>query len=62
MFKAILEMIGSKKAIAMVAGVVVAIAAKRGLELDTEAVAAVVSPILAYILGQGAADFGKAAK
>ena len=44
------------------AGVIVAVAAKRGLDLDTEAVAAIISPILAYILGQGFADFGKSSK
>ena len=59
MFKAVLEMVGSKKAIAAVAGLIVSFALKYGLELDTESVAAVISPILAYILGQGFADQGK---
>jgi len=59
MFKAILDMVGSKKAIAAVAGLIVSFALKYGLELDTESVAAVISPILAYILGQGFADQGK---
>lgn len=59
MLSAIRAMIGSKKAIAAVAGVITAAALKIGLDLDTEAVAAVLSPILAYILGQGVSDLGK---
>ena len=62
MLKALLDMVASKKAISAIAGVIVAFALKYGLELDTESVAAVISPIIAYILGQGVADFGKAAK
>ena len=53
------SLLGSKKFIASTVGVIVALVAKLGIELDTEAVALVISPILAYILGQGVADHGK---
>ena len=59
MINAIKEMLKSKKFIASVAGVIVAATAKIGLDLDTEAVAAIVAPFVAYILGQGWADAGK---
>lgn len=49
----------SKKFRAAIAGVVVALIAKLGIELDTDAVAIIISPILAYIIGQGVADHGK---
>lgn len=60
MIDALKEMIGSKKALAAITGVIVALAARYGLELETEAVAAIVSPIVAYILSQGYVDRGKA--
>jgi hypothetical protein len=47
---------GSKKATVMVAGVIVAMAARLGLDLDPAAVAAVVSPVLVYIAGQAFVD------
>ena len=53
------EMLGSKKAIAMIAGLIVSFAGKYGLELEVEDLTAVLSPILAYILGQSLADVGK---
>lgn len=53
------NLLGSKKFIAAVIGLIVALAAEFGLELDTEAIMAIVSPIIAYILGQGVADIGK---
>jgi hypothetical protein len=62
MWQAIRSMASSKKAVSAAAGVIVAVALKWGLELDTESVAAVISPIVAYILGQGIADFGKASR
>lgn len=49
----------SKKFVAAIVGVAVALVAKLGIELDTEAVTLVVSPILAYIVGQGISDHGK---
>jgi uncharacterized membrane protein (DUF441 family) len=55
------EMATSKKAIAAIAGVLVALASKVGLHLDDQAVALIVAPIVSYILGQGWADSGKEA-
>ena len=59
MTQAIKDMLGSKKAIAMIVGLVVSFAGKYALQLPTEELAAVLSPVLAYILGQGVADVGK---
>ena len=56
------DLLTSKKALATIAGTIVAATAKIGLELDTEAVLAIVGPTIAYILGQGMADLGKEAK
>ena len=60
--RVLLELLSSKKAVATLAGVLVAIAAKVGIGLEPDAVAALVSPILAYLLGQGIAAPGKAAE
>ena len=49
----------SKKFIAMLAGLILAAAAKIGLNLDEAALVTLLSPILAYIIGQGIADHGK---
>lgn len=57
----IVAILTSKKAVAAIAGVIVGLAAKKGLALDNEAVALIVGPIIAYIIGQGASDFGKEA-
>jgi uncharacterized membrane protein (DUF441 family) len=59
MIDAIKQMFASKKAIAAIAGVVVAAAGRYGLQLDAESVNQILAPIVAYILGQGIADFGK---
>ena len=61
MIETIKALATSKKFIASVAGVVVAAVAKIGLDLDTEAVATLLAPIIAYIIGQGWADNGKEA-
>ena len=53
------DMLGSKKAVAMIAGLIVSVAGKYGLELPIEELTALLSPILAYIVGQGLADVGK---
>lgn len=62
MLDALKRMVASKKAVAMAAGVVVGLVAKVGIELPTDAVAAILAPIVAYILGQGLADQGKEAR
>lgn len=55
------ELLLSKKFIAAVAGVIVGLAAKKGLAWDTETVAVIISPLVAYVVGQGVADRGKEA-
>jgi hypothetical protein len=54
----IYDFLTSKKWLTAVAACVVAAAAKIGLELPTEEIAVILSPIIAYILGQGWADTG----
>lgn len=49
----------SKKFIVAVSGVIIAAAAKIGLELPTETVGLLIAPILTYLLSQGWADRGK---
>lgn len=49
----------SKKFLAAIAGLIVAIAAHAGFDLSQEDVLTILSPILAYIGGQGMADIGK---
>ena len=51
----------SKKAQAALAGMVVAIALRLGINVDVETVLTIISPIIAYIIGQGIADAGKEA-
>ena len=55
----VLKFDGLKKISAMIAGVIVAFALRYGIDLDAGSVAAVISPILAYLIGQGTADGGK---
>ncbi len=62
MKKALLDMLGSKKFLAMIAAVLVATAGKFGLDLSTESVLLIIGPIMVYIGGQGLADFGKEKK
>ncbi len=54
-----MELLKSKKFQAAVISLVVMILAEVGLELDPAALVVVVSPLIAYILGQGVADIGK---
>lgn len=60
-WQVIKEAATSKKFIVTVAGVITAAAMKIGLELSTEAVATILAPAIAYIIGQGWADSGKEA-
>ena len=55
------ELLTSKKFLTAIAGTITGAALKIGLELDTEAVLGIISPLVAYILAQGGADFGKSA-
>lgn len=56
--KALLQ---SKKFIAAQIGALVWLGGKVGLSVDTETMAGIVGPIVAYVLGQGIADHGKEA-
>ena len=49
----------SKKAIAAIAATLVAILGKAGLEVSTEELMPILTPLMAYIVGQGIADHGK---
>lgn len=55
------DLLTSKKAIAAIAGVIVAAVGRIGLDLDTEVVTQIIAPLIAYIVGQGIADAGKEA-
>lgn len=55
------ELLKSKKFQAAVVGLVVAILSHFGLDVDNATVMTILSPILAFILGQGIADAGKEA-
>ena len=55
------SLLTSKKFVAMVAGFVVTLLAKLKLNVDPTTIAALVAMVIAYILGQGAADQGKEA-
>ena len=59
MKQALKDMLGSKKATAMIVGILVGLGGKYGLDLPPEELTAILSPVLAYILGQGIADVGK---
>lgn len=54
-----MDLLKSKKFKAAIVGLVVALAGKVGLDLDEAALLTILSPILAYIAGQGLADIGK---
>lgn len=49
----------SKKFIAAIIGIVVAVGARYGLNLDPDLVREIVLILIAYILAQGVADHGK---
>lgn len=55
------QMIDSKKAVFAIAGFLAGVAAKLGLNISIGEIAVLLSPIVAYILGQGLADTGKEA-
>jgi uncharacterized membrane protein len=61
MKKAILELLGSKKVLMAVFTVAAFVGAKLGLNFDAGTAFAAISPLIAAILGQGAADYGKSA-
>ena len=59
MSTALKQMSQSKKAIAMMVGVIVALGGHFGCDLTPNEVTTILSPVLAYIVGQGVADHGK---
>ena len=61
-WKLLSEVLTSKKAIATIAGVLIVSTNRIGLQLPEEAVTQIVGAIAAYVVSQGLADFGKAAK
>ena len=56
---AIADLLKSKKALTAIAGVIIAIGAKAGLDLSTDELMPILTPLMAYIVGQGIADHGK---
>ena len=59
MLQTAISMLNSKKALAMIVGLLVSVGGRYGLDIPTEDLTAVLSPVLAYIVGQGVADVGK---
>jgi hypothetical protein len=62
MWKLVAELLTSKKAIATIAGVLIVASNRIGLQLPEEAITQIIGAIAAYVVSQGLADFGKAAK
>ena len=62
LIETIKEMFLSKKFMTALASTIAAAAMRIGLELPVEDIAAILAPLLAYILGQGWADTGKEAE
>jgi hypothetical protein len=56
---AILEMLGSKKALAMLLAVIIWLVGRWGIQLDADDLAKAVMPIWVYIGAQAIADHGK---
>lgn len=61
MREAVAGLLSSKKFIAALTGIIVAIAAKKGLDLEAELVAAILGVFAILVGAQGATDFGKEA-
>ena len=61
MLDAIKGLLSSKKALAAIAGVVVTLVGQLGIDLDTDALVVLITPIVAFVVGQGIADNGKEA-
>ena len=54
-----MDLLTSKKFQTAVLAVSVMVAGHFGLDVDLDALLAIVSPLIAYIIGQGVADHGK---
>ena len=59
MGNSIADLFKSKKALTAMAAVIVGLAAKLGLDISTDELLPILSPLMAYIVGQGIADHGK---
>jgi len=59
MLKTFKELLSSKKAVAAIAGVLVVLAGRIGLNLPDETALEITGIVIAYLLGQGLADVGK---
>ena len=57
--RVVADLVKSKKAIAAMATVLVAIGGKIGWDVSTEELMPILTPLVAYIVGQGIADNGK---
>ena len=57
--KVLADLFKSKKALAAVAAVFTAAAAKLGWDVTTDELMPILSPLMVYIVGQGIADHGK---
>ena len=55
----IVDLIKSKKALTAIAAVIIAVAAKAGWDVSTDELMPILTPLMAYIVGQGIADHGK---
>ena len=53
------QLFGSKKFVAAMAAFLAAGLAELGLGMDTETILTILSPLMAYVVGQGIADHGK---
>ena len=60
--KTIIELVTSKKALALLAGAIVWALAQAGIVATPEAILPLLGLVAAYIAGQGIADAGKSAK
>jgi hypothetical protein len=54
-------LLSSKKFVAALIAALVWLGGKVGLHVDSETMAGIIGPIVAYVLGQGIADHGKEA-
>ena len=56
---AIVDLLKSKKALTAIAAAIVAGAAKIGWDVTTDELMPILTPLMAYVVGQGIADHGK---
>ena len=59
MGKALSDFFKSKKALTAIAATIVALGATLGWDVSTEELMPILTPLMAYIVGQGIADHGK---